>query len=87
MLYLRDWLKEHPEARPLKMAYFGYFDPRVAGIEFELPPKGETSPEEAAGTDAQEIGPHPGWYAVSVAMMCGCEFSVPDGHGGFPGLP
>lgn len=86
LLYLRDWLKEHPEARPLKMAYFGYFDPRVAGIEFELPPKGAISPEADAGTDAQEIGPHPGWYVVSVAMMRGCEFSVPDGQGGYPWL-
>ena len=87
LLYLRDWLKEHPEARPLKMAYFGFFDPRVAGIEFELPPKGETSPEESVWPNAQDIGPHPGWYAVSVAMMRGCEFSVPDGRGGFPWLP
>ena len=84
LLYLRDWLKEHPEAKPLNMAYFGYLDPRVAGIEFELPPKGETSPEESVDPHAQEIGPHPGWYAVSVALMRGCEISVPDGHGGYP---
>ena len=49
LLYLRDWLKEHPEARPLQLAYFGYFDPRVAGIEFELPPEGRDEPRRGHG--------------------------------------
>ncbi len=39
LLYLKRWLDEHPEARPLGLAYYGYFDPHVAGIEFTLPPK------------------------------------------------
>ena len=82
LFYLRDWLKQHPEAKPLKLAYFGYFDPRVAGIEFDLPPKGETSPEESIGPHAQEIGPRRGWYAVSVTMMRGYSYSIPDGQGG-----
>jgi hypothetical protein len=87
LFYLRDWLKEHPKAGPLHLAYFGYFDPRVAGIEFTLPPKGETGSDEAVEPRLGDLGPHPGWYAVSVAMMRGCEFSVPDGRGGFPWLP
>jgi hypothetical protein len=87
LFYLRDWLKEHPEARPLRMAYFGFFDPRVAGIEFRMPPKGETSPEEAVGPDAQNIGPQPGWYAVSVTMMRGRVFEIPDGEGKYPWVP
>jgi hypothetical protein len=87
LLYLRDWLKEHPEARPLGLAYYGRFDPRVAGIEFTLPPKGETSPEESSGPHAQEIGPRPGWYAVSVMMMRGFSYSIPDGKGGEHGFP
>jgi hypothetical protein len=81
LFFLRDWLKKHPEARPLHLAYFGYFDPRVAGIELELPQKGQTSPEESVNPFAQTIGPRPGWYAVSVALLRGCEFAVPDGHG------
>ena len=84
---LRDWLKDHPEARPLHLAYFGYFDPRAAGIEFALPPKSPTNREEASRSDARELGPHPGWYAVSVAMLRGCEFGIPDGKGGFPWMP
>jgi hypothetical protein len=82
LLFLRDWLKEHLEARPLGLAYFGRFDPRVAGIEFTLPPKGETSPEESVDPHAQEIGPRPGWYAVSDTMMRGYSYSIPDGKGG-----
>ncbi len=87
LLFLRDWLKKHPEARPLGLAYFGYFDPRVAGIEFTLPPKGPTSPEEAAGPDAKDLGPRPGWYAVSVSMLRGYQYQLPDGRGGQPWFP
>ena len=81
LFYLRDWLKGNPEARPLHLAYFGEFDPRVAGIEFSPPPKSPTNPEEASVPDARGLGPHPGWYAVSVAMLRGCEFGIPDGRG------
>ena len=81
---MRDWLKEHPEARPLGMAYFGCCDPRVAGIDFTLAPRGDTSPEEAVWSQAGELGPHPGWFAVSVAMRQGCEFWAPDGKGNYP---
>ena len=84
LFFLRDWLKAHPEARPLGLAYFGGFDPRVAGIEFTLPQKAKP-----AGTNprAQEIGPRPGWYAVSVSLMRGREYGIPDGLGGVSWSP
>lgn len=47
LLYLKRWLDEHPEARPLGLAYFGHFDPRVAGVEFSLPPKNPTTAQQA----------------------------------------
>jgi 4-amino-4-deoxy-L-arabinose transferase-like glycosyltransferase len=87
LFYLRDWLKEHPDARPLGLAYFGKPDPRVAGIEFTLPPKGVTSPEELEDPYAQKIGPQPGWYAVSVMMSRGCSYGIPDGRGGGQWFP
>jgi 4-amino-4-deoxy-L-arabinose transferase-like glycosyltransferase len=87
LFFLRDWLKQHPEARPLKLAYFGLFDPRVAGIEFTPPPRGETSPKEAADPGVKEIGPQPGWYAVSVSMLYGRQFSIPDGQGKGSSVP
>jgi 4-amino-4-deoxy-L-arabinose transferase-like glycosyltransferase len=87
LLFLRDWLKDHPEAKPLQMAYFGNSDPRAVGIEFTLPPKGAANPEEAKGPHMGELGPRPGWYAVSVALVRGSAFSLPDGRGAFPWFP
>jgi hypothetical protein len=87
LFFLRDWLKEHPAAQPLKLAFFGYVDPRVAGIEFTPPPRGATSTEEARGPHAQEFGPRPGWYAISVAMLYGTERGIPDGKGGYASFP
>ncbi len=87
LLFLRDWLKDHPEARPLRLAYFGCFDPRVAGIEFTLPPPGPTGSEEDSSLAAEELGPRPGWYAVSVTLLRGYRYAAPDGHGGARQFP
>lgn len=65
---LQRWVDEHPEARPLFLAYFGSVDPRLAGIEFALPPR-----------DA----PQPGYYAISVNFLRGLKYEAPDGKGGF----
>jgi len=90
LLYLTSWLAEHPEARPLGLAYFGYFDPRAAGVEFLLPPrgpvpraKGSCEPNSAVlpSTSSHNIGPLPGWYAVSVMMLHGYTYAIPDGKG------
>jgi hypothetical protein len=82
LLYLRRWVDGHPEARPLGLAYFGYVDPRVAGIEFKLPPKGSTDPADFLEPPRDEVGPRPGWYAVSVNVLRGCHYSLADGNGG-----
>ena len=78
LLYLRSWLDEHPEARPLRLAYFGLTDPRVAGIDFELPPRVGAARESPATPDE---GPLPGWYAVSVNYLRGYRISAFDGTG------
>lgn len=36
LLYLKEFLDEHPEVRPLRLAYFGSIDPAVVGIPFPL---------------------------------------------------
>jgi hypothetical protein len=87
LFFLRDWVKKNPDARPLGLAFFGDYDPRVAGVEFTLPPRGETSPEESIGPHSQEIGPRPGWYAVSVMMLRGGSYPIPDGKGGAHWFP
>jgi hypothetical protein len=77
LFYLKEWLDEHPDARPLGLACFGGFDPRVAGIEFTLPPKGPKQGQP----EIDNVGPQPGWYAISVNILRGREFSLPNGRG------
>ncbi len=50
LLYLKRWLDEHPEAKPLHLAFYGVYDASIAGIEYTAPP----------------TEPQPGWHALSV---------------------
>jgi len=81
IIYLKRWLEEHPEADPLGLAYFGGFDPTAIGLRFRLPPKGAIPGDPPAAPDAAP-GPQPGWFAVSVAILHGCQYAIPDGRGG-----
>lgn len=95
LLFLRRWLEQHPEARPLKLAYWGWTDPRVAGIEFELPPRHSELMEmksvplssvdetmEMPHPSAQPIRLTPGWYAVSIGLSHGGPWiRIHDGTG------
>lgn len=75
LLYLKEWLADHPEVKDLKMAYFGRVDPSVFGIEYKLPPK--LHPETADNPqDFANEGPHPGWFAISTSVMRGIYFEV-----------
>ena len=87
LLDLKDWLGRYPEARPLHLAYFHFLDPGpFLGVEYHLPPLGPgpppSDPEQAA-----RIGPHPGYYAISVNYLRGTTFSAPDGLGGWRWIP
>ena len=82
LLYLKHWLDEHPESRPLGLAYFGYIDPRVAGIEFVLPPSGPTEATDLSLVEEGSLGPRPGWFAVSATLLRGYSYSVANGKGG-----
>jgi hypothetical protein len=85
VFYLKRWLDDHPDARPLRLAYFGYFDPRVAGIQFSLPPAGlpyDSELSDLSSREVESLGPKPGWFAVSVTLLRGYEFSLADGKGG-----
>ena len=79
---LKRWYDAHPEARPLRLAYFGMMDPRVLGIEYSLPPKGPTAPGDFRRDDQQHFGPQPSWYAISVSTLHGHYFTLPNGQGG-----
>ena len=38
LIFLREWLDEHPKATPFYLAAFGYLNPAQLGIDYELPP-------------------------------------------------
>ena len=86
-MFLKDWLDEHPEARPLKLAYFGYFDPIHAGIEYSAPePLVVPDPKPPGeGTNAEKadiVRPiPPGWYAISVNFVHGMPYFSYKGDG------
>lgn len=70
-LALRDWVDEHPEARPLKLAYFGSCSPTRFGIDAEilpspLTPDFDEPPDEAALPDDVR-----GWIAISETTLKG----------------
>ncbi len=81
LLYLKRWLDQHPEARPLHMAVHAAFDPRDAGIEFTLPPPGPASRDELDGNTPASFDIKPGWYAIDVNLLQGFPYAIPDGTG------
>jgi len=73
LLYLGRWYNQHPTARPLHVAYdLPLIDPRLAGIECTEIPVGPHS-VNAPGLLAADLGPQPGWYAVSVNKIHNLE--------------
>jgi len=69
LLFLEQWLGEHPEASPLRLAYYNSVDPRIRGIKYLLPPT------------QSEGGPVPGFYAISVNFLRGTPWVVWDNRG------
>lgn len=65
---MKEWLDDHPEARPLRLAYYGGIDPHLVGIQYDLPPH-------------EEDVPQPGWFALSVNCIGGAGFGGYDGAG------
>ena len=63
--YLKQWKDRHPGVDELGVTYFGIYDPRVMGLDCELPPRGSEAMWND-GTRQSEFGPMPGWYAVGV---------------------
>jgi 4-amino-4-deoxy-L-arabinose transferase-like glycosyltransferase len=82
LLYLKAWLDQHPEARPLGLAHFNPVDPRVVGIDFTFPPSGPNA--GCTGPDCQAgRGPRPGWFALDVNFVRGYTFHPANGRGSF----
>lgn len=83
LFYLKAWLDQHPEAKPLKLAYFGGFDPRHAGIEYSAPLATALQNDGASHTATSA----PGWYAISVNVLQGFPCSIDSGDGARVSLP
>lgn len=66
LLYLKEWYDAHPEARPLRVAYFGTCDPKVAGIDSCAVPPVPCRVDGRSWGLFDGVGPSPGWHALSV---------------------
>ena len=76
LLYLKQWYDRHPEARPFSLAYWDMegVDPRLLGIEFQLPPSGPPPGMAVDAAIASTLGPKPGWYALNVNVLHGDDW-------------
>ena len=69
MLYLKRWYFDHPEARPFHLAHAAYFDPEILGIAFSEPPVDPRYTLLRVKSPSDQLGPKPGWYALSVNRL------------------
>jgi hypothetical protein len=76
LLFLKGWIANHPNAKPLRLACYGGADPSALGIESS---DFDNSSDNARGPNQQPL--RPGWYAISVNMVHGDQFSVYDSNG------
>lgn len=76
LLFLEQWMNEHPEAKPLYLVYYGYFDPAHIGIDYDFP-KLSSLADDAPGSRPMR---EPGWYAVSVHFLSGFSWRVSRGR-------
>jgi len=69
------------------MVYWGRYDARLAGVDFDLPPN--LSIADLSGQSEQApVVPSPGIYAISINQLRGYRFVAPNGEGGLQqGLP
>ena len=72
LLEFRDWFKNHPDRRPVHLAYYGFFDPADIGL-------GETE-RIVQGPVPRPLPP--GWYAISTNYVHGLGWFAYDGAEG-----
>jgi hypothetical protein len=80
LLELEQWTKDHPEARPLGVAYFGQVLPEVEGIRYERVPIQPDLCSTEMPLYADGFGPKPGFFALSVNYVRGAVHPVGDGQ-------
>jgi hypothetical protein len=78
---LKWWQDGCPDVA-LHAALFTGFDPKDIGLKYRLPAPFVAGKPDVVGADGLR-GPQAGWHAVSVNMLKGMHFSIPDGKGGW----
>jgi len=74
LLFVKKWVDQHPEARPMFLAYYGGLDPHLTGLTFQQAPWGPVLENRLSVMPLfPDLGPRPGWYAVSVNLLSGME--------------
>ena len=81
LLYLKEWIERHSEAEPLRLAFYGGYDPAALGLRFSLPPPGWRDSQRSSISPPGPTGPRPGWYALSVSVPRGLPCVLYDGDG------
>ncbi len=77
LTYLKKWLDDHPEAKPIGLAYFNLGDPAYFGIDYVRAPQCPRALTKYSLEDAEQFGPLPGYYAVSVNYIRGSRSFAP----------
>ena len=78
LIYLREWIDQHPEAGQPGLAIHVSFDPRNLGIEFMPPPM---MPKGKEVESKRTVSARPGWYAVDANLLYGYPYTIQDGQG------
>lgn len=72
LVYLKDWLGEHPGVMLDGLALHSSYPPTLAGIpQAPSPPLVSTSSDDMTNVSCatKHLGPKPGWYALSVNRL------------------
>jgi hypothetical protein len=71
LIALDHWMKQHPERRPMFLAYHGFYSPTDWGLDVQPPPQGPFWDERPHDRSFR-----PGWYAISVNYLRGAEWRL-----------
>ena len=72
LLYLKDWLDVHPDVKLDGLAYFNSYPATLAGIpETPYPSDGPQYEHRDPSASEAQLGPRPGWFALSVNYIYG----------------
>ncbi len=71
LVALQQWISDHPDSRPVYLAYYGFYDPQAYGVRAEAAPQGPFW-----GERPRDWSFRPGWYAISVNYLRGTAWRL-----------